>query len=117
MIRLFLNLETNIIIVNTRYYSLADRLPALYAAVALDPDLKLKYFEIEWSEHPGWIEIARTKSKELWNLEYKLLPSPISTFMPGHLSSSLISSMSHPSTETTSNIGSPSSTNDPTVSR
>jgi len=32
----------------TRYYSLADRVPVLYATVALDPDTKLKYFEIEW---------------------------------------------------------------------
>ena len=28
------------------------RLPVLYAAVALDPDTKLKYFEIEWKERP-----------------------------------------------------------------
>ncbi|RPA92013.1 hypothetical protein L873DRAFT_1637140, partial [Choiromyces venosus 120613-1] len=49
-----------------KYYALADRLPVLYAAVALDPDTKLKYFEIEWKDHPEWIVLAMMKSKELW---------------------------------------------------
>ena len=43
----------------------------LYAAVALDPDTKLKYFEIEWKDHPDWILLAKTKSKELWTSEYR----------------------------------------------
>ena len=34
------------------YSCYPDRLPVLYAAVALDPDTKLKYFEIEWKNHP-----------------------------------------------------------------
>ena len=55
----------------SRYYSLADRLPLLYTAVALDPDTKLKYFEIEWKDHPDWILLAKTKSKELWTSEYR----------------------------------------------
>ncbi|RPA94836.1 hypothetical protein L873DRAFT_1646009, partial [Choiromyces venosus 120613-1] len=41
-----------------KYYSLADRLPVLYEAVALDLDTKLKYFEIEWKECPDWILLA-----------------------------------------------------------
>ena len=64
---------------NCRYYSLADRLPALYAAVALDPDMKLKYFEIEWIEHPDWVEIAQSKSKALWESEYRSLSHSTST--------------------------------------
>ncbi|RPA93066.1 hypothetical protein L873DRAFT_1707197, partial [Choiromyces venosus 120613-1] len=52
------------------YYSLADHLPALYAAVALDPDMKLKCFELEWADNPDWIDQAKTKGKNLWELEY-----------------------------------------------
>ena len=58
---------------NCRYYSLADRLPTLYAVVALDLDMKLKNFEIEWVEHPDWVEIAQSNSKALWELEYRSL--------------------------------------------
>jgi len=56
-----------------RYYSLADRVPVLYAAVTLDPDTKLRYFEIEWRDHPDWILSATTKSKDLWTMEYHTL--------------------------------------------
>ena len=35
-----------------RYYSLTDLQPALYTAVALHPDMKLKYFEDEWKSRP-----------------------------------------------------------------
>lgn len=45
----------------------------LYAAVALDSDTKLKYFKIEWRDHPEWITLATTKSKELWSLQYRTL--------------------------------------------
>ena len=62
-----------------RYYSLADRLPALYAAVALDPDPKLKYFELKWAAHPDWIALAKTKSQNLWESEYRSLPQYIDT--------------------------------------
>jgi len=50
---------------------LADRVQVLYAAVALDPDTKLKYFEIEWKDRPDWIKLAKTKSQELWASEYR----------------------------------------------
>ena len=46
----------------------------LYAAIALDPDTKLKYFEIEWKERPDWVLLAKTKSKELWASEYRSSP-------------------------------------------
>lgn len=52
---------------------MADKLPALYAAVALDPNTKLKYFEIEWADRPEWVTLARTKSKELWERQYRTL--------------------------------------------
>ena len=37
---------------NIRYYALADRLPAMYAAVALDAETKLHNFQIEWKDCP-----------------------------------------------------------------
>ena len=43
----------------------------LYAGVALDPDTKFKYFEIEWKDHPDWIVLAKRKGKELWTSEYR----------------------------------------------
>jgi len=76
-----------------RYYSLADRLPALYAAVALDPDTKLKYFELEWAEHPDWIALAKTKSQNLWESEYRSLPQYIDTTLESLASSSLLPSI------------------------
>jgi len=39
--------------------------------VALDPDTKLKYFEIEWKDRPDWIKLAKTKGQELWASEYR----------------------------------------------
>jgi len=68
----FINIKCRTNLVD-RYYSLADRVPVLYAAVALDPDTKLKYFEIEWRDHPDWVVLATTKSKELWTLAYRTL--------------------------------------------
>lgn len=35
--------------------------------------MKLKYFEIEWIDHPDWVEIAQSKSKALWESEYRSL--------------------------------------------
>ena len=75
-----------------RYYSLADRVPVLYAAIALDPDTKLRYFQIEWRDHPDWILLATTKGKDLWTMKYRTLriinttpaqPSPTPTASPG----------------------------------
>ena len=66
-------METNIELSNCRYYSSADRLPALYAAVPRDPDMKLKYLEIKWIQDPDWVKIGQSKSKTLWELEYRSL--------------------------------------------
>ena len=56
-----------------RYYSLADRVPGVYATVALNQDTKVRYFKIKWRHHPGWILLATTKSKDLWTMEYRTL--------------------------------------------
>ena len=54
-----------------RYYALADRLPAMYAAVALDPETKLQYFQIEWKDHPERIETAEWLARGLWQDRYR----------------------------------------------
>jgi len=41
--------------------------------------MKLRYFEIEWIDNPGWVEIAQRQSKELWDSEYKAVPQHITT--------------------------------------
>lgn len=53
-----------------RYYQLADSSKVLYAAVALDPEMRLQYFESEWKERPEWIIQAREKAKGLWKEDY-----------------------------------------------
>ena len=58
---------------NIRYYALADRLPAMYAVVALDPEMKLQYFQIEWKDCPEWIEIAERLAQGLWTTQYRTI--------------------------------------------
>ena len=57
-----------------KYYSLVDNQRALYAAVALYLEMKLKYFCDEWSEHQDWIESARNHSTTMWDTKYHHLP-------------------------------------------
>ena len=54
-----------------KYYSLTDLQPALYTAVALHPDMKLKYFEDEWKSRPEWIETATSIATNLWQRDYR----------------------------------------------
>ena len=54
-----------------RYYALADRLPAMYAAVALDPETKLQYFQVEWKDNPEQIINATNAAKDLWQTSYR----------------------------------------------
>ena len=58
------------LILITRYYQLADVSKVLYAAVALDPEMWLQYFESEWKERPEWIVQAKEKAKGLWTEDY-----------------------------------------------
>ena len=44
----------------------------MYAAVALDPEMCLQYFECEWKDRPEWIELVREKSKGLWKEDYAI---------------------------------------------
>jgi len=104
---------------NTRYYALVDRLLVLYAAVALDPDMKLTYFEIKWIENPEWVEIAQRRSKELWDSEYKALPpSQYITNNPYNQSSSLsLPSLCTHEGGSTAGPGTSMVSSDPTLSR
>ena len=49
-----------------KYYALMDENTILYAAVALHPSMKFDYFDINWPEHPDWIQNARMRVKKLW---------------------------------------------------
>ncbi|RPB05418.1 hypothetical protein L873DRAFT_1630172, partial [Choiromyces venosus 120613-1] len=49
-----------------KYYQLTDVSKVLYSAVALDPEMRLQYFESEWKDRPEWILLAKEKSKSLW---------------------------------------------------
>jgi len=44
----------------------------MYAVVALDPEMRLQYFECKWKDRPEWIEIAREKSRGLWMEDYSM---------------------------------------------
>jgi hypothetical protein len=54
-----------------KYYQRLDDCPAYYAAVALHPRYRWRYFERQWADRPEWILSARAKVKSLWESEYK----------------------------------------------
>ena len=54
-----------------RYYTLTDLVPAHFLAVALNPEMKYKYFENEWEDRPDWIENAKSTVEIAWQSEYK----------------------------------------------
>ena len=56
-----------------KYYKLADTTAAYYAAIVLDPTLKMQWFKDQWQNHEvkkAWISTAEQAVRELW-LEYK----------------------------------------------
>lgn len=67
---------------------MADGLPAMYATVALDPETKLQYFQIEWKEHPEWIETAERLARELWQDWYPTI-SYSNVVLPARTSSDI----------------------------
>ena len=54
-----------------KYHDLVDNTPVLYAAVILNPSLKMKVFERVWKDYPNQIVAAREAVKALWLEEYK----------------------------------------------
>ncbi|KAK0972720.1 hypothetical protein LTR54_017494 [Friedmanniomyces endolithicus] len=57
------------------YYKKADKMPAYYAAVVLNPTLKMQYFRDQWQhgteEQQAWIPMVEDLVKDLWRTEYK----------------------------------------------
>lgn len=56
-----------------KYFQLYDNTPAYYAAVALNPTVKMLWFKKHWSEHPekkAWIPLVKNLIVEFWS-EYK----------------------------------------------
>ena len=43
----------------------------MYAVVALDPETKLQYLQIEWKDHPDWVANAERLARELWEARYQ----------------------------------------------
>ncbi|RPA95125.1 hypothetical protein L873DRAFT_1699207, partial [Choiromyces venosus 120613-1] len=58
-----------------RYYALTDLTPVHFAATALHPEMKFRYFETEWIDRPDWISNAKAEVHKLWQSEYK--PEPL----------------------------------------
>jgi hypothetical protein len=65
-----------------KYYRRLDEIPVYYAAVALHPKYRFKYFEEWWSNHPAWIQSAKDSVRDLWNTEYKYRPLGDTTTTP-----------------------------------
>jgi len=48
--------------------------PAHLAAIALNPEMKFKYFESEWESRADWIENGKAEVRKLWESQYKPPP-------------------------------------------
>ena len=46
-------------------------MPAHFAAIALNPEMKFKYFESEWESWADWIENGKAEVRKLWKSQYK----------------------------------------------
>lgn len=56
-----------------KYYNKADETAAYYAAIVLNPTLKMQWFTLEWGSHKvkkEWISTVEQAVRELW-VEYK----------------------------------------------
>ena len=55
----------------SRYYTLTDLVPACFVAIALNPEMKYKYFENEWEDCADWIENAKDMVQRVWKAKYQ----------------------------------------------
>lgn len=46
-------------------------MPAHFAAIALNPEMKFKYFESERESRADWIENGKGEVRKLWEAQYK----------------------------------------------
>ena len=60
---------------NIRYYTLTDLVPVHFAAIALNPEMKFKYFESEWESRADWIVNRKDAVRKLWESQYKPAPT------------------------------------------
>lgn len=63
-----------------KYYTLCDETPMVYAAVVLNPTVKLGWFKARWTlpEQQDWLERIMVQVKDLWKSEYRpALPPPL----------------------------------------
>ena len=58
-------------LIMSRYYTLTDLVPAYFMAIALNPEMKYKYFENEWEDRADWIENAKDMVQRVWKAEYQ----------------------------------------------
>ncbi|KAK9312411.1 hypothetical protein V1524DRAFT_439417 [Lipomyces starkeyi] len=74
------------------YYQRLEDCPA-YAAVALHPRYRWRYFETKWSTRESWITDARAAVQRLWDSDYKKRPisNQLTTFRPLQFKASFVS--------------------------
>ena len=58
-----------------RHYTLTDLVPAHFAAIALNPEMKFKYFESEWESRADWITNGKDAVRTLWETQYSPAPT------------------------------------------
>ena len=55
------------------YYSLPDKTPISYAALALHPAYRWDYLEEQWASRSDWVTKAKKIVKDVWVMDYKPL--------------------------------------------
>ncbi|KAK8120215.1 restless-like transposase [Apiospora kogelbergensis] len=53
------------------YYNMLDETPIYYAALALHPAFRWRWFEKQWKSRPDWVNNAKRKVQEVWDHEYR----------------------------------------------
>ncbi|KAK8106609.1 restless-like transposase [Apiospora kogelbergensis] len=52
-------------------YNMLDETPIYYAALALHPAFRWRWFEKQWKSRPDWVNNAKRKVQEVWDHEYR----------------------------------------------
>jgi hypothetical protein len=65
-----------------KYYNKVDETPVYYSAIALQPEMKLQWFQEEWQERPSWIVSAELAVRSHWTSEYQSKGPPVRTSYP-----------------------------------
>jgi len=62
-----------------KYYNKIDETPVYYSAIALQPEMKLQWFQEEWHERPSWVMGAELAVRKHWTSEFQLKGPPVRT--------------------------------------